>query len=331
MDLFFAISGCLICSRLLEEEHLKGSISLRNFYVRRCFRILPPALTYLVVISALAAVHLIVVYPKEVLSSLIFLRNYPRPFGIDNRSPAAWFTSHFWSLSIEEHFYLLLPGFLVFLRGRARFLSLSLLALLVMGFRAFELMHRPYNHVMFHTEIRLDALLIPALLTIALRTWPSRYRIAAALRFWPLAFLAAIALLTVRQPSFWGLTLVVFLMPCVVMGSVLHADNPFGRLLESAPLRFVGRISYSLYLWQMLFFVGHQYRHTPLGLLERWPGNWIATIAFALASYKLVELPMIQLGHRVAPSTTPGRQDIGRPLVSPDAVVVPAFGTIESN
>ena len=51
--LFFGISGFLICSRLLEESHAKGSISLRAFYIRRAFRILPPALWYLVVVGVL--------------------------------------------------------------------------------------------------------------------------------------------------------------------------------------------------------------------------------------------------------------------------------------
>src|SRR4051812_22693446 len=61
VSLFFAISGFLICSRLIEEENLCGRVSLRGFYIRRASRILPPAMLYLAVIGALGIVGVILV------------------------------------------------------------------------------------------------------------------------------------------------------------------------------------------------------------------------------------------------------------------------------
>lgn len=66
-------------------------------------------------------------------------------------------------------------------------------------------------------------------------------------------------------------------------------------------MRYIGRISYSLYLWQMLFFVGHSdFDVSTLGPLQHWPLNYIATFACAFASYYLLEKPAMRFGHRLA-------------------------------
>src|SRR5579863_595725 len=109
VDLFFAISGFIITYRLLDEHRLTGTISLRAFYTRRAFRILPAALAFLACISVLGlAWHVIPLDKSQIAASLFFFRNY-------YSSPVAqsWYTGHFWSLSVEEHFYLLWPGLLV--------------------------------------------------------------------------------------------------------------------------------------------------------------------------------------------------------------------------
>ena len=118
VSLFFAISGFLICSRLLEEENATGKISLRGFYIRRASRIVPAALTYLLVIGLLGFAGYILVSPWDWWSSVLFFRNYLPPDMISR----GWggYTMHYWSLAVEEHFYLLWPGLLVFVGRGAR-------------------------------------------------------------------------------------------------------------------------------------------------------------------------------------------------------------------
>src|ERR1700749_3377907 len=70
VSLFFAISGFLICSRLLEEESVRGHISLKDFYIRRACRILPPAFAYLAVVGVLGIAGCILVTPLEWLSCI---------------------------------------------------------------------------------------------------------------------------------------------------------------------------------------------------------------------------------------------------------------------
>jgi peptidoglycan/LPS O-acetylase OafA/YrhL len=99
--------------------------------------------------------------------------------------------------------------------------------------------------------------------------------------------------------------------PFLLISTVLHPQSVAGRLLEWKPLRGIGRISYSLYLWQQLFFIGDHVAATgTLHYLQHGPWNLIATFTLATASYFLLEKPTIRLGHRFAPPATPGHKDL---------------------
>src|SRR5271168_4566722 len=117
VDLFFAISGFLITSRLIEERRIDGTISLKAFYVRRFFRIIPPAFAYLACAAVLGlALGWIPMNFGQLAASACFYRNY-YSMGVEH----SWYTGHFWSLAVEEHFYLLWPALLVWAgvkRGR---------------------------------------------------------------------------------------------------------------------------------------------------------------------------------------------------------------------
>jgi peptidoglycan/LPS O-acetylase OafA/YrhL len=303
VDIFFSISGLLICSRLLTEEDSQGYISRRNFYLRRAFRILPAAILFLAALLLLKAiVHLPVALP-EVLASLFFARNYTSTF-TPFQTIYPFYTSHFWSLAVEEHFYLLLPTLLVVTPKKWRAGALLTLAAAVA-------LHRitPNSASSFHTDLRLDALLVPAALAILLRS-PNplhRHRITQIARL--ALILAAVLYLFITSnfaPRTTGL-IVAWLTPFLILGTVLrspvHPQNWFSRLLESPPLRYLGRISYSLYLWQQLFLITHFGADTArLGPLQAFPLNWIMTFACALLSFYLIERPLIRLSHRLAPN-----------------------------
>src|SRR5207237_9067120 len=82
--------------------------------------------------------------------------------------------------------------------------------------------------------------------------------------------------------------------------------NGVGRGLEAAPLRWVGRLSYSLYLWQQLFFCVTDANRSPaLGRLQSWPWCWLALFACAAASHYLVERPLTRLGRRLTEPARP--------------------------
>jgi peptidoglycan/LPS O-acetylase OafA/YrhL len=306
VELFFAISGLLICSRLLDEESRFGRISVKGFYIRRFFRILPAAIFYLLVVATLAVFHAIPLFPLDWFAALLFFRNYAMLFEYLHHSPLAlhWYTGHFWSLSMEEHFYLVLPGVLVVFRG-SRLWVLAGLAGAVAIWRAVlaHIQHRDYQFN-FRTDTHVDALLIPAMIALALYPLMRNQAAKRYIPAWsfPLFIAIEIGLLATRAPFFF--TLQALIIPLLILSTVLHPNTIQGRILETKPLRWIGWISYSLYLWQQLFF-GVNFVGSPRGLevLRKSPINLVALLVCATFSYYVIERPFVRLGHKLAPTS----------------------------
>jgi peptidoglycan/LPS O-acetylase OafA/YrhL len=299
VELFFAISGLLICSRLLDEESRSGRISLKGFYLRRSFRILPAAIFYLLVIAILAALHIIPVLPADWFASLFFFRNYLMVFEYLHHSPLPlhWYTGHFWSLSMEEHFYLVLPAVLVLFKTTRRWV-LAGLAVSVALWRTVlvHVLHHEYQFN-FRTDTHVDALLIPAAIALALYPLPRKQAAKKYISAWsfPIFVVMELLLLTTRVPCFFTLQAIV--LPLLILSTVLHPNTVQGRILESRPLRWIGWISYSLYLWQQLFF-GVNFVGSPpgLALLRKPPVDLVALLVCATFSYYVIEKPFTPLG-----------------------------------
>jgi peptidoglycan/LPS O-acetylase OafA/YrhL len=310
VEVFFAISGLLICSRLLEEESRFGKISVKAFYLRRAFRILPAALFYLLVIAILAAFHVIPLLAVDWFGALFFFRNYVMLVEYLHHSPLAihWYTGHFWSLSMEEHFYLILPAVLVVFK-RKRFWVLGALALAVTIWRSVRahLLHSNYQ-MNFRTDTHADALLIPAMIALALYPFMRNESAKRYIPAWsfPIFVAMEIGLLATRFPFFF--TVQAVLIPLLILSTVLHPKTIPASILECKPLRWIGWISYSLYLWQQLFF-GVNFAGSPPGLsvLRQPPFNLLALLVCATVSYYVVEKPLVRLGHRLTPA--PGTRD----------------------
>jgi len=312
VDLFFALSGILICTRLLEEEQLSGKISLRSFYIRRIFRIQPAALVYLGCVSLLTLAGVLVHTLDAVQFSVLMIRNYFQPY-----YEGTWYTAHFWSLSVEEHFYLFLPGFLVIFKK----FRVAILVILICALRCWKMyLHRyvsinsPLNSS-YRTESAAIGILIATVIAILLFRPPVRAWCQSWLHPYVALGLAGIFWLGYfKLPAFYSIFSFAILLsyPLMIVSTLLHPANLIAKLLEWSPLRFIGRISYSLYLWQMMFFgIGfgveppHSFLlfHIRTSLL-RYP----VTLAVSIFSYYVIEKPMIKLGHRLAKSVVPGRE-----------------------
>jgi peptidoglycan/LPS O-acetylase OafA/YrhL len=305
VDVFFAISGYLICTRLLAERAKTGRIDLRGFYLRRTFRILPPYFAYLAVVGLLGAAGMLAVKRGEFLSCLVFLRNYvPKPLD-------GLYTRHFWSLAVEEHFYLIWPALLVLAATvpRARRLAFGL-GMGIAVWRGIDshwqiaarVFGQSFPGNVFRTDTRLDGLVFGcwAALLVADPGWRGRLdRWLSPAAWWGLVAVMLVVLYGPGMPMarLW----VALLLPLVLVGTVLHPGTLVGRSLEWGPLRWIGRISYSLYLWQQLFLVPRP-GPLPLGLLQVFPLNVLAVFGCALASYHLVERPVMAMRGRWFPA-----------------------------
>jgi peptidoglycan/LPS O-acetylase OafA/YrhL len=315
VDVFFAISGFLICGLLLQEYQRNGAISLRRFYIRRCFRILPPyyfALAVLCVVSLFGAIKVNYSY---LVSCLLFYRNY-EPLGMDE--PSGFYTAHFWTLAMEEHFYLIWPMLLVTVKPKRAGKVAFILAMVVFAWRVLEAHFQwlatifPPENLLTRTDTRIDALLWGCLAAIY---FPVIKRYAERIHFSQL-WLPILAILLVaeklRVPGL--IVLRAVLMPALVLSTVIQPRSLLGRVLEWQPLRWIGTISYSLYLWQELFLpeLASVKAHGELHYLQQPPWNVLAIMVCASLSRYLLELPMTRLGHRLG-ATAPGPASTPRP------------------
>jgi peptidoglycan/LPS O-acetylase OafA/YrhL len=223
---------------------------------------------------------------------------------------------------VEEHFYLLWP-FLLVLCGERRARRFVLpVALLFAIWRSFEFRHQllmsvlPGSGFYSRTDIRLDALLFGCWAALLFKLWRAPLaRVSPA--HLSLAAVLFIACVIIQPPM--AMLWQSLLIPVLLVGTVLHPKSYVGMLLETPVLRWIGRLSYSLYLWQQLFLVPHDIpRPVPLGFLQQWPWNLAAVFLFATASYYLIEVPMIRFGRRVtAPQQQPGWASVYDHALSP--------------
>ncbi len=310
VELFFCISGVLICTRLLEEERLNGTICLKNFYLRRGFRIQPAAWVYLGFITVLMATGVLTHAYDGIGYSLLMVRNYLPP----HFSPRYWYTDHFWSLSVEEHFYLFLPLFLLVVRRRRVAMLVGLVLLLTLWTR-FVGLHPALQfgwRLPLRTDFAAKQLVLSSAIGVALtkpafRSWCRRRMLpfaalpVAAALFWLAAWHIGEATASVALCAY----------PLLVVSTLLHPESVPGKMLEWAPVRWVGRISYSIYLWQMPFFpffypVATSHSHLLVLLSQTWL-RYPTVLGLSLMSYYWIEKPFIRIGHQLAKSAVPGR------------------------
>ena len=334
VDIFFVISGFLITSLLLREGALNGRIALGSFWVRRARRLLPAiALMILVLgpVSLIVGGDIQVNLGRQLLGAATFSSNWISIFAGNDyfaqTSPELF--TNFWSLAVEEQFYVLWPLLIVasgLLLGRRwrHFSAVMVLGILAsLGVVAFLLMNgTPISRIYYGTDTHLYGLLLGALLAFA-RPWSlyppmgkkALYRVAQP--FGLIAFtrvmvswLSLFALIpyAILVPESapgaipWGLFGASLLALGVIQGMLpdmlAGASEALRRLLNFAPLRWVGERSYGLYLWHWPLAV---VMHYVLGA-DRSPlvnvGVLVATFAIAEMSYRWVETPIRRRGFR---------------------------------
>jgi peptidoglycan/LPS O-acetylase OafA/YrhL len=310
VDVFFVLSGFLITGILLAEAQERGRISLVDFYVRRARRILPAAALTLVA-TDVAAHHLLnFVRAREVVSDSV----WAAAFGANihfARQGADYFAQgqppspllHFWSLSVEEQFYLVWPSVLALvlcvlaLRRRALLAVVALAAAASLAWSIVATASFPAD-AYFSTVARGWELALGAALAIALpRLGRVRAALLGALGWLGLAAVGAAAVCFSSATAFPGYAA---LLPAsgatlLIAAGVRHGRLGPGRLLSLSPLRYVGDRSYSFYLWHWpVLTIAAQYAGHPLGVGVNL-GLIAAAFALSVVSFRLVEDPIRRL------------------------------------
>ena len=297
--LFFVLSGFLITALLYRECSLTGSIDFKRFYIRRALRLLPALLLFLSTVAFLMRLGLITDVPKiELLECFLYLRNI---FG------HSLSLGHIWSLSLEEQFYLLWPiTFFLLPRKRAPAM-VAWLCIAFMIWRGVAIGVRlfPYEHGIFYVRpyFRFDSILIGGLIALWLCSSKSSYSRLRKFVHGPWCAVLWVALflwatLGERFSRALDITISEILVALVLSRVVLRSDSLMARFCRTRWLRYMGTISYSLYLWQDLFISTEP---PSWGLLRELPLAFVVPLAIAMASYHLMERPILRLKNRFAP------------------------------
>jgi peptidoglycan/LPS O-acetylase OafA/YrhL len=313
VDLFFALSGFLITSLLLEERASSGRVNYRHFYARRGLRLLPALYTMLAVYAVYSVIGDISWYKTKttILWAVLYATNFQALIKPLSTAPGL---GHLWSLAIEEQFYLIWPFIFVFALSRTRRVAPLVVGMLVaiymIGLHRYALHESGANPLRLYVRLdtRADELLIGALAAVL---WYHRGTIARVwfeLLGWGGAAVFVFCMFQKPEPaSFWdlgGFTLVGFAATAMVVAAVSGKWSA-KPVLTCAPLLMFGEISYGLYLWHLFVFRAVQNLGASMPWWSQLIVAWIITAAVTAASWFLIEKPANRLRHRfrrVAPA-----------------------------
>lgn len=322
VDVFFVVSGFLITTLLIRERARTGRIDLGQFWVRRARRLLPALLLVIVVsiaASLLGPADLRVGILRQTLGALTFSTNWVEiahgASYFEHTSPVLFM--NFWSLAVEEQFYLVWPLlFLALITGvRDRRLRIALpAAAAAVSAGLMAALFTPgqdATRVYYGTDTHAFGLLLGISLAFA---WNAGTALQlddrSGRRLRRISLLAGLAVLalclaTVTDSSaatYRGGLLLASLATLAIILSQLGRPAPLSPILESSPVRWVGSRSYGIYLWHWpVLTIVNALAPTAPGSLPWWLVQLLAvalTLGLAAASYTWLETPVRRLGFR---------------------------------
>jgi peptidoglycan/LPS O-acetylase OafA/YrhL len=305
VELFFVLSGFLITTLLVEEHATFGRVSFRNFYRRRALRLLPALFALLAAFLVYSVVKVLIdggslnVPLFGVLAGLGYFTNIV--LAVDS-SAMPDELRHLWSLAIEEQFYIVWPPVLFLLLAGRRGLALGVLgtALVLAVGQQIRLYHdgASQERIVFGTDTRSTSVVIGCMVALTLLTSARGKLETVARRILPVALAGFLFLLLNFPPlAFFSAWIIPFGLSCACLLLVaLDSGSALAKMLSVRPLVFLGRISYSLYLWHVAIYWAFGLYTEP----ERADIPALAlSFTCAIASYYFVELPFLRRKKRL--------------------------------
>ena len=306
---FFIVSGFLITRLLFAEHDAAGCVSLKSFYLRRILRLYPVIIVFT---AWVVGMDIALARPYNLLepaSALGYFANYLYAFFDDQNIPPQMPFGVFWSLSVEEHFYILYPPLFVMLQADPKRLLLAVAGLccLCLGLRLqMAWLHPHYlttQRFYFESHYRLDSIGFGVILALTCQIQRGRriLRFIARPTVFVGALLAVLVCLAIRDAWFRE-TVRYTILGCAI--DVLLACLLFGEkfafvqwFLNASCVMWIGRLSYSLYVWHegVASFL-------PTADMTRWQAAGLClavSLLMAVISFYLVEQPFLALRRNV--------------------------------
>jgi len=309
VNIFFVISGYLITTLLLREEAATHTIQLKKFYIRRVLRIFPAYYSLLLFYGLLQLLHVFQLSTTSWVTSVTFTKYFNKE---------DWPTNHLWSLSVEEHFYLLWPLGFIHLKNKGRRLLPVIILVLVPAARV---INGFYPQVKWIDELslfqRADAIACGCLL--ALYFDKIALAVDRLVQKSRLFFVLPLVILFLLYQSYWILNMpfmfrflhtafggtqgtIANLAIVLLLVITIRYKTLWQRVLSLRPVNYIGKISYGIYLWQQLFFSPWQQQYFSLQLnpAATLLVNVACIVLVATASYYIIEKPFLRLKTKYA-------------------------------
>lgn len=297
--IFFILSGFLITSLLLREELKTGRLYIFSFFARRTLRIFP---VYLIYVAAIACLN---IYWDWGFSWRNFIAPLTFSTGLWLEEYNTWVFGHFWTLTVEELFYLCWPVFFSFAYRQVRipFALFTIVGLPVLRVVTLGTLYQPYFQYGF--LLNIDFIMMGCLAAILVDRFKSEI---AKIETW-----VGTTAIVIGLSVFWGAerwvqygstswpssidigiasTLMGAGLAVAISASTLFTRSTITRLLEFPPLKTLGGISYGVYIWQQLIINPYQ---ATLYSWQMFPANILASILAGWLSWHLIEKWFLRL------------------------------------
>ncbi len=298
VNIFFVLSGFLITTLCIKEQNLTGRLSLKEFYIRRVLRIFPVAYLYLAVVFILNAVFVLGVSKLQFIGSIFYLMNLSH--FKNNQFP--WLTGHYWSLSLEEQFYIIFP-FILKKSARLFFYTVIFLVVGLPVLYTLQEFYKPLSKGVFYAFIRYFIMFQPiatgCLFSLLAFKKVFDYQWIASTKV--IGNIIALVLIVVLKydPYIYWATHVVYvnllisvLIGYIIISNITASEDLIYRFLNTKLLSSIGILSYSIYIWQQIFT--SQDTRLPKYLVV-FPYNLIFIVVVPLLSYFFYEKYFLQL------------------------------------
>ncbi len=325
VSLFFVLSGFLITGILMDTA--KDKNCLKNFYIRRSLRIFPLYYLSLIIFTILSLlIYSDFNYNDHIYSYIFYVQNLTGLFwGESSFRDKSWiFFDHFWSLAVEEQFYLIWPAFFLWAYNRLNFYKLFLVftgfIIMSVAIRYYLTMHGVWKYAHINSFARADALIMGALVVYTMKMNKEFFVFFKKISdfimpLFPIILIISILYLTRSGPLF-----TVYAQYIISLGSIfsffliiyvinVSADrNLFQRVLCSAVMKYLSRVSYGFYIFHIPVLTILQYCLQEYTSMGYWPYHailffvgGIITLVIASISYRYFEKPILSLKDRYAP------------------------------
>jgi peptidoglycan/LPS O-acetylase OafA/YrhL len=296
---FFVISGFLITYLLLNERSNTGTINIKAFYLRRTLRIFPVFYAYLLVIFVLHLLLNLGIPFLVFLGAGLYIHNFA-PWGGD------WLIAHSWSLAVEEQFYLVWPFIFLGIQNEKKAFSWKFIGLLTFGLgvimRTFNYKFPDLSEYFLAPFLKHADFLFAGCIMAYLAFYHYELLVEKNKSRPIMVFITVSLILFFSKFEFHPVLDKIFIPTsgtiinvgiCFLILYFIVKDKTIGyKFLNSPFVAFIGKLSYSLYVWQQLFISNLNFWWT------QFPQNIFLTFLAAYCSYKFIETPFLKIKSR---------------------------------